>query len=58
MCQEQRALAFPFIQVVVVVVPFDEPLRGLVVVVSVRETVARRWIHGGKPLAIALYFCI
>jgi hypothetical protein len=39
MYEKQGALAFPFIQVVLVVVPLDEPLRGVFVVVSVRETV-------------------
>jgi hypothetical protein len=37
--------AFLFIQAVLVVVPLDEPLRGLFVVVSVRETVVRWWVR-------------
>jgi hypothetical protein len=58
MDEKQIALLFPIIQLVVVLVSLDEPLRGLFVVVSVRKTVVRRWICGGEPLPVALYFWV
>jgi hypothetical protein len=56
MYKKQSALEFPVIQLVVVLVSLHEPLRGFFVVVSVRETVVRRWIGVGEPFPIALYF--
>jgi hypothetical protein len=56
MYEKQMALAFPIIQLVVILVSLDEPLRRFFVVVSVRETVVRRWIGVGEPFPIVLYF--
>ena len=58
MDEKQRALLFPIIQLVVILVSLDEPLRSLFVVVSVRETVVRRRISGGEPLPVSLYFWV
>ena len=58
MDEKQRALLFPIIQLVVILVSLDEPLRSLFVVVSVRETVVRRWICGGEPFPVSLYFWV
>lgn len=56
MYEKQRALLFPFTELFVIVVSLDEPLRGIFKVVSVRETMIRRWICVGEPLPIVLYF--
>lgn len=58
MYEKQSAFAFPLVQLVVVLVSLagDEPLRGFFVVVSVSETMVRRWIGVGEPFPIALYF--